>query len=123
MGIALGGGFLLSPVLIVKMIIAHRERVERIRNHQEGAPMLVQEMQALKAEMATLRETTTRFDMSFDAALHRVENRLDGLEREAQTEPSQNYSGPVAPASTPAPSYARQYGDATVESPTVLRRG
>jgi hypothetical protein len=81
-GMVAGGAFLLSPVMIVRQVLGHRERMAALRNRQEGAPGVVEEIQALRQEMATLRETTTRFDMSFDAALARVEDRLTRVEGE-----------------------------------------
>jgi len=85
-GIIAGGTFLLSPVMIVRTVLNHREKMAALRNRQEGAPGVVEEMAALRRDMAALRETTTRFDMSFDAALSRVEDRLGTLE---QTESGQ----------------------------------
>jgi hypothetical protein len=82
-GMAAGGAFLLSPVMIVKQVLGHRERMAALRNRQEGAPGILEELAAVRREMATLRETTTRFDMSFDAALARVEDRLTKVEDDA----------------------------------------
>lgn len=72
----------LSPVLIVRMIIKHRETMAGQRNRQEGAPGLAEEMRALRGELAALRDTTTRCDMTFDAAIDRLESRLERLEAE-----------------------------------------
>src|SRR5438034_1252561 len=41
---------------------------------------VVSELQKLKRELQELRDTTTRYDMSFDAALQRIENRVNHLE-------------------------------------------
>ena len=38
---------------------------------------------ALREEVRALRDTTTQYDISFDNALHRMEQRVDGLERHA----------------------------------------
>ena len=70
-----------SPAAIVAVVLRHRERMTAMRNRQEGAPGLVDEVRALREELGQLRETTTRFDMSFDAALQRVESRLDTVEQ------------------------------------------
>lgn len=74
------GMVLMTPVLIVRMVLAHREKLIALRYRQEGAPGLVEEMAALRREMSQLRETTGKFDMSFDAALDRLEARVSGLE-------------------------------------------
>ena len=81
-GIVGGTLVCMTPVFIVRNVLAHREKIAKIRqgmdvNQNALAPA---DVEALRREMATLRETTTRFDMSFDAALARVEQRLDSLE-------------------------------------------
>ena len=38
-------------------------------------------IEALRAEMRTLRDTTMQYDISFDSALQRVESRVDQMER------------------------------------------
>ncbi len=72
----------LSPVLIVRMIIKHRETMAGQRNRQEGAPGLVEEMRVLRGELAALRDTTTRCDLTFDAAIDRLESRMERMEAE-----------------------------------------
>lgn len=83
---AIGGGtlFLLSPVMIVKTVLHHREKMASLKYGSEGSPALLEEMQRLRREVAELRETTTRFDMSFDAGLARVEDRLTSVEQDTQ---------------------------------------
>jgi hypothetical protein len=79
--VAISALVVLSPAAIVGVVLRHREKMTALKNRQEGAPGLVAEVHELRNEMAQLRETTTRFDMSFDAALQRVEQRLDTVER------------------------------------------
>jgi hypothetical protein len=38
------------------------------------------EIKSLREQMAEMRDTTTRYDMSFDAALQRIESRVGHLE-------------------------------------------
>lgn len=71
----------LSPAAIVAVILRHRERMAALRNRQEGSPGLLEAVRVLREELGQLRETTTSFDMSFDAALQRVESRLDTVEQ------------------------------------------
>jgi hypothetical protein len=40
----------------------------------------LQAVEALRRDVAALRETTTNFDMSFDAALTRLEGRVDRMD-------------------------------------------
>lgn len=103
----LGTMTVLSPVWIVHLIVRHREKLEAMKLKQDSAPVILQQMEALRQEMASLRETTTRFDMSFDAALNRVEQRLNTLEDTTQATPTQ---------------YARQYNTEDTPAETVLRR-
>lgn len=70
----------MTPVMIVRMILNHREKLTAMKYRQDGAPGLVEEVAALRREVAALRETTTKFDMSFDAAVSRLEDRVQVLE-------------------------------------------
>lgn len=76
--IALGLGW---PVWLTMVIVRHRERMRQMEHHQQGSPGLVEEVQALRRELTQLRETTTRFDMSFDATLDRLERRMENSEQ------------------------------------------
>ncbi len=85
-GILGGTGIMMSPVFIVRMVLKHREKLAQLQNKSVGgSPALVEEVAALRHEMEALRETTTRFDMSFDAALSQVENRLHSVEKTGTT--------------------------------------
>ena len=75
----------MTPVLIVRMVLKHREKMIAMRYRQEGAPGLLEEMAALREEFSRLRETTGKFDMSFDAALDRLEERVRTLEQARRT--------------------------------------
>ena len=48
-------------------------------------------IEELRREVAALRETSTRFDMSFDAAITRLEQRMNFVE--GQTIPAQTSTG------------------------------
>ena len=76
-----GTTVMLTPVFITRLIIKHREKLAELKNKQDGSPGLVEAVTELRRELSALRETTTRFDMSFDAALSRVENRLHSVEQ------------------------------------------
>ena len=39
------------------------------------------EVEALRTEIRSLRDTTMQYDLSFDTALQRVENRVEQMER------------------------------------------
>ena len=42
---------------------------------------LAAELQAMKKEIEALRDTSTRYDMSFDTALQRIESRVSNVEQ------------------------------------------
>ena len=49
------------------------------RGDQAGQGLMA-EMLHLRSQMAELRDTTTKYDMSFDSALQRIESRTGNLE-------------------------------------------
>jgi hypothetical protein len=59
----------------------HKLAELRLKGGAEGNEQLVAELQELKKQMADLRDTTTRYDMSFDAALQRLESRTANVEQ------------------------------------------
>lgn len=75
--VAMGLGW---PVWLTMVIVRHREKMRQMEHTQKGSPGLVEEVQALRRELTQLRETTTRFDMSFDATLDRLERRMENVE-------------------------------------------
>ena len=74
---------------ISAIITAHLREMARIK--VRGASGLSNEVRAelneMKSQLAALRDTTTKFDMTFDAALERLEQRVDRVE-ERQASPS-----------------------------------
>ncbi len=75
-------GVLAMCIPIVAIIAWHQQRTMEMRLKMGGPadPKLVNEMSELKAQMAALRDTSTQYDISFDAALQRIENRVATLE-------------------------------------------
>jgi hypothetical protein len=77
---------------IAAIIAKHRERLEEIRNRSRetktvvGDEALRSEVQQLKEQLLALRETTTKFDLSFDGALDGVEARMKRLEERQLTQ-------------------------------------
>ena len=71
---------LFIPIVAI-MAKHHHNLVEmRLKMHQQGDHSVMSEMLQLKAQIADLRDTSTRFDMSFDTALQRIEARTGKLE-------------------------------------------
>jgi len=79
--------------------VAHLEEIKaRSRaTADEGTRLALAE---LRAEVQALRETTTRFDISFAAALNRLEERVKRVETRV---PSSRNSRAAAPPSPPLP--------------------
>ena len=55
----------------------------QLRLRGEGSGNVRAEMEALQQEMRTLRDTTMQYDLSFDTALQRIEQRVENIERRA----------------------------------------
>jgi hypothetical protein len=66
---------------MVAILTNHQRRLAEIRaKTRSGEGSALAEMQELKREFMELRDTTTRYDLSFDAALQRLESRVGNLE-------------------------------------------
>ena len=72
---------------IVAILTAHQRHMAEIKARISGG--LSQEVRAelneIKSQLSDLRDTTTRFDMTFDAALSRLEQRMDSVEQRQAT--------------------------------------
>ncbi|MEI6431799.1 MAG: hypothetical protein WCP07_06435 [bacterium] len=125
-GIGCGTVALMTPVWIIKNILAHREKMARIKQGIEGGVngLTPEEVDSLRRELAVLRETTTRFDMSFDAALSRVEERLDSLETQ---QAAQNEDAIAAQRGVgydlPLATERREYGKNSLEEAPAVSLG
>ena len=47
-------------------------------------------LNALREEVKQLRDTSMSYDLSFDAAMQRMENRVENLERRVTTQSAEN---------------------------------
>ena len=81
-----GGGYLKS---ILDSMNKTRVELAQLRAQQQSETNIAPEMAALRQEVTTmkeelrsLRDTTTQYDMSFDTALQRVEQRMSHLEQQ-----------------------------------------
>jgi hypothetical protein len=75
-------GMLLSiPIYAIRSF--HRRKLEEIKARQTAQidTNTREAIEALRAEFAALRDTTTQYDVSFDTALHRIEGRLGQMEQ------------------------------------------
>ena len=67
---------------IVQSILKSQERRMELRlKAQKGQNgEVVKQLEALRAEIAALRDTTTQYDMTNDQIVHRLEERLSRIE-------------------------------------------
>lgn len=74
-----GGG---TAITITAIAMAHVRKMAEIRARggESVNTALRTELELMKREISGLRETSTKFDMSLDAAIERVEGRVDRLE-------------------------------------------
>lgn len=67
----------------------------RARTAAQPSSQVAEELSKMRREMAELRETSTKFDMSFDAALTRLEQRVDRIEDGNAVAPVRRAVAPV----------------------------
>ena len=77
--IAVAGAF---GVPIIAIWTSHIRSLAQIKANgvQSNDGALRQEVEALRAEVSALRDTTTKFDLSFDAQLTQLETRMERTE-------------------------------------------
>jgi FtsZ-interacting cell division protein ZipA len=66
---------------------SHLRKMAEIKAQQstDSSESVTREITALRQEVAHLRDTTTKFDMSFDAAITRLEDRMEKAETNINT--------------------------------------
>ena len=83
---------IVGSLVLVGMILAipwlaistyHKRKLEEIRSKQkiEINEETRAAIEALRKEMAALRDTTTQYDVSFDSALNRLDSRMEHMEQ------------------------------------------
>ena len=72
-------------VPMVAIITSHKRKMleMKLRATNTGDESLRMAVESLRAEVRSLRDTSTQYDMSFDNALQRMERRVDSLENHA----------------------------------------
>lgn len=69
----------------IAVYFKHKIRLEELKMHRRAgddntSQSTAQALQELRREVQALRDTTTKFDMSFDASISRLEERVDRIE-------------------------------------------
>jgi ribosomal protein L16 Arg81 hydroxylase len=80
--VAIVGTLMVFGIPISAIWTSHFRKLAEIKARQQGdiSAETRAQLAAMREEMAALRDTTTKFDMSFDAALSRLEQRVDRIE-------------------------------------------
>jgi len=76
------------------IILEHFQKMAKIRSQASaaGAADVAKALDAMRKEIADLRDTTTRYDLSFDSALQRLESRVAHLEESQRARPGEQAS-------------------------------
>jgi hypothetical protein len=76
----------LFTLLALVVVTYHRRKMEVLRQHGRDKEQagIYAEVEALRAEIRELRDTTTQYDLSFDTSLQRIERRMQQLEQQHQ---------------------------------------
>jgi aspartate carbamoyltransferase catalytic subunit len=72
---------------IIAILTAHHRKVLEIRHQSRANETVLVAVDSLRKEVAELRDTSTRFDLSFDTALQRLESRVEHLENRSSSAP------------------------------------
>jgi hypothetical protein len=69
-------------IAIVAMALNYMKQMERIKRQPVVEDASVSEaLEAIRTELADLRNTSTQYDVSFDTALQRIESRVAAVEQ------------------------------------------
>jgi hypothetical protein len=82
----LSGATVMGMILMIPIVwiwTTHRRKLEemRLRHQITVAEETRAAIEAVRKEVAALRDTTTEYDVSFDTALHRMDSRMGNIEQ------------------------------------------
>ena len=68
---------------VIGILTSHHRKVLELKAKMGGTvdSNVAAELSELKKQVSELRDTTTRYDLSFDAALQRMESRMGHMEQ------------------------------------------
>lgn len=72
---------------IIAIVTSHQRRMIelKLRLREAAGKSSTEDLAALREEVRQLRETATQYDLSFDAMLQRLEQRVERLEGQVRT--------------------------------------
>ncbi|HSV75295.1 MAG TPA: hypothetical protein VLH79_16185 [Chthonomonadales bacterium] len=78
---------------IVAIVAAHRRKVLelQLQLRSQADSLIAGEIRSLREQLEGLRDTTTRYDVSFDTALQRMETRMARLEQRVESSEAAAY--------------------------------
>jgi len=82
--IGIPGVTLFAVLPMYGMYTYHKRKMEQLRLQRDNllSQHVADEFAAVREEIRALRDTSMQYDISFDTALHQMERRINGLERE-----------------------------------------
>lgn len=83
MAAILGGGTMVTVIVFAALNTWKKVEFFKADAKVKASREAMDAVDALQREIVDLRDTTTRYDMSFDAALQRIESRVTHLERQS----------------------------------------
>jgi len=83
---------MIFSIPIIAIWTGHRQKMMemKLKLKNQGSVDVRGDIEALRNEVRSLRETATQYDLSFDSALQRMEQRVEGLERRVYTPATEN---------------------------------
>jgi hypothetical protein len=84
--IAIVAIFCVFSIPVIAILSVHRRKMAEMGMGQgAGNTSVLSELRELKRQVEELRDTTTRYDISFDSALQRMESRMNHMEQKVST--------------------------------------
>lgn len=73
---------LIFAVPILAIVTYHKRKMMEIKlaGVQKSDQAMIERIEAVRRELAQLRDTATQYDVSFDTALHRIETRVTSID-------------------------------------------
>ncbi|MEN3001743.1 MAG: hypothetical protein ABDI19_07885 [Armatimonadota bacterium] len=78
------GGIVFLPLWVIGLVSAVLEHRREMKQLGAGSETLLQQLQALREEVAELRRTTTEHQLSLQANLESLQERVRALEAERE---------------------------------------
>lgn len=83
---------LIFGIPIISIWTTHQRKMleMKLQLQNKGDVGVRAELEALRQEVRSLRDTSMQYDLSFDSALQRMEQRVERIERGAHIQPAED---------------------------------